>query len=206
MWTRVPALLLTSSWSIRQRRKLQARCKICQIYEHDRIEMAELQRAKAQTWGKQCTIVCQWAVTDGGQHESCLPVPANVRESLPKTIRVIENVDSRVQAVWHHHGDVSCQECVKKLSQLQFGKITGSTRFSACQRWYGGEDGAGPTGRFYLLFEFLGYRYLEVRLESCQWLFEKNLNSELKSLKRVFREHANTALAPSWMPCGAASL
>ena len=90
----MPALLLRLTWSIRQRRKLQARCGICQIYEHDLIEMAaELQRAKAQTWGKQRTIVCQWAVTDGGQHESCLP--ANVRESLPKTIRVIGNVHSR---------------------------------------------------------------------------------------------------------------
>jgi hypothetical protein len=42
----------------------------------------------------------------------------------------------------------------------------------------------GPLADSNLLLEFLGYRYLEVRLESCQWLVEKNSESELK---RVFK-------------------
>ncbi len=43
----------------------------------------------------------------------------------------------------------------------------------------------GEDGKFYLLLEYLGYRHLEVRLESR--LVDRN-----SELKRAYREHANT--------------
>ena len=57
----------------------------------------------------------------------------------------------------------------------------------------------GEDGTFYLLLEYLGYRYLEIRLES--WLVDKN-----SELKRAYREHANTRSSLSMLYCAGAIL
>ena len=57
----------------------------------------------------------------------------------------------------------------------------------------------GEDGTLYLLLECLGYRYLEIRLES--WLVDKN-----SELKRAYREHANTRSSLSMLYCAGAIL
>ena len=57
----------------------------------------------------------------------------------------------------------------------------------------------GEDGTFYLLLEYLGYRYLEVRLESC--LVDRN-----SELKRAYREHANRRSSLSLLYCAGAIL
>ncbi len=57
----------------------------------------------------------------------------------------------------------------------------------------------GEDGKFYLLLEYLGYRYLEVRLESR--LVDRN-----SELKRAYREHANTRSSLSMLYCARAIL
>jgi hypothetical protein len=61
---------------------------------------------------------------------------------------------------------------------------------TALQRVLGVVRGEG--GKFYLLLEYLGYRYLEFKLESL-------LVDENSELKRAYREHANTRSSLSIM-------
>jgi hypothetical protein len=70
-----------------------------------------------------------------------------------------------------------CEECVKK-DQYAVQRILEVVR---------GED-----GKFYLLLEYLGYRYLEARLESR--LVDRN-----SELRRAYREHANTRTSISML-------
>ncbi len=96
---------------------------------------------------------------NGWWHESCMP--ATDRQTLPSVL--IANVEDGTAPPWR------CQEpeCVKK-DQYAVQRVLGVVR---------GEDGG-----FYLLLEYLGHRYLEVRLESR--LVDRN-----SELKRAYREH-----------------
>ncbi len=57
----------------------------------------------------------------------------------------------------------------------------------------------GEGGAFYLLLEYLGYRYLEIKLESLP--VDKNAE-----LRRAYREHANTRSSTSMLHCAGAIL
>ena len=106
---------------------------------------------------------------NGWWHESCMS--DTDRRTLPPT--PIANVEDGGTPPWR------CQECVKK-DQYAVQRVLEVVR---------GEDGT-----FYLLLEYLGYRYLEVRLES--WLVDKN-----SELKRAYRENANTRSSLSLLYC-----
>ena len=111
---------------------------------------------------------------NGWWHESCMS--ATDRQTLPTEL--IANVEDGAAPPWR------CQECVKK-DQYAVQRILEVVR---------GED-----GKFYLLLEYLGYRYLEVRLESR--LVDKNAE-----LRRAYREHANTRSSISMLYCAGAIL
>jgi len=111
---------------------------------------------------------------NGWWHESCMPDLD--RQTLPAT--PVTNVEDGVAPPWR------CQECVKK-DQYAVQRVLEVVR---------GED-----GKFYLLLEYLGYRYLEIRLES--WLVDKN-----NELKRAYREHANKRSSLSMLYCAGALL
>jgi hypothetical protein len=98
------------------------------------------------------------------------------RQTLPTVL--IANVEDGVAPPWR------CQECVQK-DQYAVQRILEVVR---------DED-----GKFYLLLEYLGYRYLEVRLESR--LVDKNAE-----LRRAYREHANTRSSISMLYCAGAIL
>ena len=106
---------------------------------------------------------------NGWWHESCMT--DTDRQTLPPT--PIANVEDGGAPPWR------CQECVKK-DQYAVQRVLEVVR---------GEDGT-----FYLLLEYLGYRYLEVRLES--WLVDKN-----SELRKAYREHANTRSSLSLLYC-----
>jgi hypothetical protein len=110
----------------------------------------------------------------GWWHESCMT--ATDRQTLPSEL--IANVEDGIAPPWR------CQECVKK-DQYAVQRVLEVVR---------GED-----GKFYLLLEYLGYRYLEVRLESR--LVDRN-----SELKRAYREHANTRSSLSMLYCAGAIL
>jgi hypothetical protein len=97
------------------------------------------------------------------------------RQTLPAT--PIANVEDGVAPPWR------CQECVKDQYAVQ--RVLEVVR---------GED-----GKFHLLLEYLGYRYLEVRLE-CR-LVDKN-----SELKRAYTEHADTRSSLSMLYCAGAIL
>jgi hypothetical protein len=97
---------------------------------------------------------------NGWWHESCMS--DTNRRTLPSA--PIANVEDGVAPPWR------CQECVK-TDQYAVQRVLEVVR--------------GEEGKLYLLLEYLGYRYLEVRLESR--LVDKN-----SDLKRAYREHANT--------------
>ena len=98
------------------------------------------------------------------------------RQTLPS--EQIANVEDGVAPPWR------CQEYVKN-DQYAVQRVLEVVR---------GED-----GKFYLLLEYLGYRYLEIRLDSC--LVDKN-----SELKRAYREHANTRSSLSMLYCAGAIL
>jgi hypothetical protein len=110
----------------------------------------------------------------GWWHESCMA--ATDRQTLPS--EPIANVEDSVAPPWR------CQECVKN-DQYAVQRVLGVVR---------GED-----GKLYLLLEYLGYRYLEVRLESR--LVDRN-----SELRRAYREHANTRSSLSMLYCAGAIL
>ena len=87
---------------------------------------------------------------------------ATDRQTLPST--PIANVEDGVALPWR------CQGCVTK-DQYAVQRVLEVVR--------------GKDGKFYPLLGYLGYRYLEIRLES--WLVDKN-----SELKQAYREHANT--------------
>ena len=153
-----------ADWSIRH--TSEAKCKVCQIYEHDLMEMSE-----GTDIGE---AVHNCMSCNGWWHESCMS--DTDRQTLPST--PIANVEDGVAPPWR------CQECIKK-DQYAVQRILEVVR---------GED-----GKFYLLLEYLGYRYLEIRLES--WLVDKN-----SALKRAYREHANTRSSLSMLYCAGAIL
>jgi hypothetical protein len=74
-------------------------------------------------------------------HESCMS--DTDRQTLP--LAPVENIEDGVAPPWR------CQECVKK-NQYAVQRILEVVR--------------GEGGTFYLLLEYLGYRYLEIKLES----------------------------------------
>jgi hypothetical protein len=98
------------------------------------------------------------------------------RQTLPPT--PIENVEDGVAPPWR------CQECVKK-DQYAVQRVLEVVR--------------GEGEKFYLLLEYLGYRDLEVKLESR--LVDKN-----SELKRAYREHAYTRSSLSMLYCAGAIL
>ena len=153
-----------ADWSIRH--TSEARCKVCQIYEHDSMEVSE-----GANMGE---AVYNCMSCNGWWHESCMT--DTDRQTLPPT--PIANVEDGGAPPWR------CQECVKK-DQYAVQRVLEVVR---------GEDGT-----FYLLLEYLGYRYLEVRLES--WLVDKN-----SELKKAYREHANTRSSLSLLYCAGAIL
>ncbi len=101
---------------------------------------------------------------------------ATDRQTLPSVL--ITNVEDGTAPPWR------CQECVKK-DQYVVQRVLEVAR---------GED-----GKFYLLLEYLGYRYLEIRLES-------RLVDRSSELKRAYREHANTRSSLSMLYCAGAIL
>jgi len=111
---------------------------------------------------------------NGWWHESCMS--ATDRQTLPSVL--IANVEDGAAPPWR------CQDCVKN-DQYAVQRVLEVVR---------GED-----GKFYLLLEYLGYRYLEVRLESR--LVDRN-----SELKRAYREHANTRSSISMLYCAGAIL
>ena len=153
-----------ADWSLRH--TSEARCKICQIYEHDLMEVSEV--------ANMGEVVHNCMSCNGWWHESCMA--AADRQTLPSA--PIDNVEDGVAPPWR------CQECVKN-GQYAVQRVLEVVR---------GED-----GKFYLLLEYLGYRYLEVRLENR--LVDKN-----SELKRAYREHANTRSSLSLLYCAGAIL
>ena len=111
---------------------------------------------------------------NGWWHESCMS--ATDRQTLPSVL--IANVEDGAAPPWR------CQDCVKN-DQYAVQRVLEVVR---------GED-----GQFYLLLEYLGYRYLEVRLENR--LVDRN-----SELKRAYREHANTRSSISMLYCAGAIL
>jgi hypothetical protein len=105
---------------------------------------------------------------------------ATNRQTLPSEL--IADVEDGVAPPWR------CQECVKK-DQYAVQRVLEVVR---------GED-----GKFYLLLEYLGYRYLEVRLESDSWT--GTLNSSGLTENTPTHDPASAcsiAQGPFWMPCG----
>ena len=107
-------------------------------------------------------------------HESCMS--DTDRQTLP--LAPVENIEDGVAPPWR------CQECVKQ-NQYAVQRILEVVR--------------GEGGTFYLLLEYLGYRYLEIKLESL--LVDKNAE-----LRRAYREHANTRSSTSMLYCAGAIL
>ncbi len=153
-----------ADWSIRH--TSEAKCKVCNTYEQDLMEVTE-----GTNMGE---MVHNCMSCNGWWHESCMT--DTDRQTLPS--EQIANVEDGVAPPWR------CQECVKN-DQYAVQRILEVVR---------GED-----GKFYLLLEYLGYRYLEIRLDSC--LVDKN-----SELKRAYREHANTRSSLSMLYCAGAIL
>jgi hypothetical protein len=93
----------------------------------------------------------------------------------------VENIEDGVAPPWR------CQECAKK-NQYAVQRILEVVR--------------GEGGKFYLLFEYLGYRYLEIKLESL--LVDKN--AELRPIENMQTPDpasaCSTARGPFLRPCG----
>jgi hypothetical protein len=123
-----------TDWSIRH--TSEAKCKVCQIYEHDLMEvMGGANMGEAVYNCMSC---------NGWWHESCMS--DTDRQTLPRPATPIANVEDGVTPPWR------CQECVKK-DQYAVQRVLEVVR---------GEDGKF----YLLLEYLGTARYLEIRLES----------------------------------------
>ena len=139
-----------ADWSIRHTSEARLGCRVCQIYEHDRMERTD--NTPPEETVQNCMACMSW------WHEACMS-PAD-RATLPDM--PIENVP--VEDGVSPPGPWRCQACVKNDKYA-------AQRVAEVMRT--------ENGQALLVMEYLGYRYLEARPTRNTWLEDKKAELRL---------------------------